>query len=77
MFHQLQKQMMQQPLKQHNRMQIITHPAPSCQTQRFPTTFDSTRRTHSHTLLIHGQKMAQIPDYDHNKIYSYTYRNVA
>ena len=82
MFHQLQKQMMQQPLKHHNLHETKypptnSRPNPSFQMQNILTTSDSTCNTHPDRLWIHGQTTALLPVYDHNKICSYTYRNVA
>ena len=82
MFHQLQKQMMQQSLKHHNLHEIKYpptnfHPTPACQMQNFLTISDSTCNTHPDRLLIHGQIKALLPIYDHKNICSYTYRNVA
>ena len=45
--------------------------------QNFLTTSDTTDNTHPDILLTHGQTTALLPIYDHNKIYSYTYRNIA
>ena len=43
----------------------------------FLTTSDTTYNTHPDILLTHGQTTALLPIYDHNKICSYTYRNLA
>ena len=45
--------------------------------QNLLTNPDTTDNTHPDLLLTHGQSTALLPIYDHNKIYSYTYRKIA
>ena len=79
MFHQLQKQMMQQCLKHHK----LHDTQPSISTLLPPVKCKASQRlltlhvVHTRQTLDPWKTTTLLPSYDHNKICSDTYRNVA